>query len=507
MSGRDTTNTEMLSAYLDGELSSEERHEVERKLAESSELRQLLGQLRQLSDDLRLLPRYRLGEPVYDRILSEIEQLSKASADDAQEPLLPDELISAYLDGELPDADRQRVEHQLETSAEHCQLLDELRGLHDTLRSLPKHQLDDGFADRVVRRAERETLLGSSTDAAEVTTAPRPVSVAKRSRWRVYVWAAVTVAAIVALVFSLPRGGNDSDLDLVGPGANTDTQGIGPDGVPRVPPKEGSPALVDVDPDAETDGNRVSPHGRVDLKKYSQWQLVTLIQRTSGQQLFFVYELTITPEGVEKAAFANFLRRHQIRFRQATSVGPKEQKSLLKYRFFRGVQIATDKSDDMDEIQLYMVSCAARKVDAMFADLMSRPEGIGSFSMDLTNADAGDRVLHHLCEASGVSDEIGQAVELLGNFAILSRSSRNLGIFGRIGIDPSLLDGSLARPPETMRDEMPNEFDRNSVGVGPPPEAAKAGDFGCELLFVVRNLKPLDGEAEGETDDETQHGD
>jgi len=494
---------------LDGELSSEERQEVERKLADSDELCQLLSQLRQLSDDLQKLPKYHLGEPVYDRILSEIEQLSQAPPSDERESEFADELISAYLDEELPDADRQCVEQRLESSSECRQMLGELRKLQETLQSLPTYELDDGFADRVVRRAERETLLGTPDDDAQVTTAPEPATVAKRSRWRVYAWAAVTVAALVALVFSIPRGGNDSGMHLAGPGRETETPDVDPNEVPDVIPKEAPETLVKDDLDVGPDGHKVTPKTPIDIKKDSQWQLVRSIQQNSSHRLILAFELSITPEGVDNAAFANLLRRHHIRFRQATPVTDEQQESLLKHRFLKGVQVAPAKADDMDEVQLYLLACEGHDVEAMWYDLIGRPVGVGSFFINFTTAEAEDRVLHRICEASGVSDEAGRASKLLANFAILSRSARNLGVFGKIGwIEPSLLDGSMATPPEAPGDDMPEQFDQNTVGFDPSAEAALAGDFACELLFVVRNLEPLDGEddVEGELDDETEQG-
>jgi len=502
MSGRDTFNTELLSAYLDGEMPSDERRDVERMLADSDELRRFLGQLRQLSNDLRLLPHYRVGEAVYDRILSEIEQISPGSTGEDEESDSADELISAYLDGELAESDRQRVEQQLGTNAEHRQMLGDLRDLQDSLQSLPTYHLDDGFADRVVRRAERQMLLGSKTDddqtVAQVATAPEPASTGRRVRWRVYVWAAVAVATAVVLALTLPKGGGGGHTDLVGPGTGTDTPGVVRD--PSVAPGEDSPALVDVEPPGETGEHQIGPPGPTDVEQ-SQWKVVSSIQRNSRQRLVLVYELAITPEGVENAAFANLLKRHDIRFRQTVAVMPNREKALLKHRFLQGVQIVPEDQDDMDEIELYLVSCSARDADHMYHDLLSRPVGVASFFLNLTTADAQDRILHRLCEASGVLDEGGQAVRLMANLAILSRTARNLEVFGSIRwVEPSLMDPSLAPKSAASKDDMPEEFDPNNVGAGPPPEAIATGDFPCELLFVVRNLEPLGSEDEADGD-------
>jgi len=73
-------------------------------------------------------------------------------------PEFSDELISAYLDGELSAEEQKQVENALLDSAEHRRTFEELRALRRSLQSLPAERLDEGFAERVLRRAEREML-------------------------------------------------------------------------------------------------------------------------------------------------------------------------------------------------------------------------------------------------------------------------------------------------------------------------------------------------------------
>jgi anti-sigma factor RsiW len=68
-----------------------------------------------------------------------------------------DELLSAYLDGELPADERLRVERLLVEQPESRQLLDELRALRGTLDAVPRYRLESDFAERVLRAAERTT--------------------------------------------------------------------------------------------------------------------------------------------------------------------------------------------------------------------------------------------------------------------------------------------------------------------------------------------------------------
>ncbi len=66
-----------------------------------------------------------------------------------------DQLISAYLDGELSAEEHARVEQLLIGSAEARQLVEELKAIRAGLQSLPRHQLEPDFAQQVLRRAEQ----------------------------------------------------------------------------------------------------------------------------------------------------------------------------------------------------------------------------------------------------------------------------------------------------------------------------------------------------------------
>jgi hypothetical protein len=70
---------ELISAYLDDELSAEERARVETMLAESAELRQSLEELRALRANLKSLPRHRLDPLFAERVLREAERQMLAS--------------------------------------------------------------------------------------------------------------------------------------------------------------------------------------------------------------------------------------------------------------------------------------------------------------------------------------------------------------------------------------------------------------------------------------------
>jgi anti-sigma factor RsiW len=117
------------------------------------------------------------------------------------------ELISAYLDGELSGEELARAEHLLATKPDCRQLLEELRSLRTSMQALPRQKLESGFADAVLRRAEREILQPTRSVATTVQTVrddERP-SMVSWQRWqRPLAWSALTIAAALLIMFFSP---------------------------------------------------------------------------------------------------------------------------------------------------------------------------------------------------------------------------------------------------------------------------------------------------------------
>ena len=95
------------------------------------------------------------------------------------------EQLSAYLDGELTESQRQEVERLLASDAEARKILDELRRTAEMLRALPRPRLTPAGASGLTARLERESLLGPSQGESH-----RSVS------W----WRPVAIAAAVLIV-------------------------------------------------------------------------------------------------------------------------------------------------------------------------------------------------------------------------------------------------------------------------------------------------------------------
>jgi len=80
------SDSELFSAYLDGELTAEEQVRAERMLAVSPEARQLLEELRAVSSTLQSLPQAKLGEDLSASVLEIAERRMLAPEKDADKP-------------------------------------------------------------------------------------------------------------------------------------------------------------------------------------------------------------------------------------------------------------------------------------------------------------------------------------------------------------------------------------------------------------------------------------
>jgi anti-sigma factor RsiW len=462
---------ELLSGYLDGELSDEHRREVEQQLDSDPGMLEKCQALTALGDHLRMLKRYRLSEEAASRLSSAVEA---ARVDcEWQRPGAPDEaeLISAYVDGELTGSEREAVQSGLERDEPLRRLFDRLAALQRRLAHLPVYRLDDGFAARVMRQIKSlssDASVGSgepSGELVQVAVASRKESPSQAVTWRGAFWALAAIATAILLVVFAPRGGEPPGQPVAGNGTVT-------------PP----PHVLDVPVDTPP----IRPEGPIPGTPASP---LTLVSSLSKVQLVLVYEVLVTEEGVRHAAFPNLLLRHGIGFAQTSAISRKDQEDLLQHRFLQNVQIADQQRTEMDRVDLYLVRTTALTADAVYADLMSRPVGIGSFSLNLTTRGAESRVLHRLCQSTELENQVDQAVQLLANFGIFSSAARNLGVFGTVGwIDPALYE-----IPSPAPEPLPQDPGRKHPMA--PPEAADGFeiqppsaplDFQCELLFVVR---------------------
>lgn len=425
---------ELLSAYVDGEVSPEERQQVAQRLASSPAYASRLDALRALHQALLDLPRYRLSSAVEQRILRDIERLAAESADAAEAQDIEAELLSAYLDGEVSDAERLRVERCLADSALCRSQFEALRQLRAELQGLSTFHLDPGFADRVLQQIERETEVAEPTGGGpspEVQPA-RGFATEKGHRpWRRLVWTALAVAAAVMLMVYFV------------------------------------------------------PHRREPVRPLRS--PLRLISRELLDRMVLVYDVAVTPEGVERGVFFQLLKRHGIKVLDAVPVTERDQRQLLSWRILEDVKlVSADTAAQTDEVRLYLVYCSLRRGDDMWFELHDRPQGFAAFFLNFTLRKAAGGVLPRLAHDAGLKEKMGQAAPLEGDFRV-SDSKRRLGEFGKIRyIDPELLGPSVAPGESLLRESQERAATL-------PPEDPTNPEFAeqtpCEILFIVRNLR------------------
>jgi anti-sigma factor RsiW len=111
---------------------------------------------------------------------------------------LDPDTLSAYLDGELTEAERAAVETQLQSSPEWREELAEVRAARDALRGLPERDAPAGFWDAV--------HAGVVADHDEVTAddvvvpIASPITGARAHPHRRWAWVAASAAAVAAVV-------------------------------------------------------------------------------------------------------------------------------------------------------------------------------------------------------------------------------------------------------------------------------------------------------------------
>ncbi len=116
-----------------------------------------------------------------------------------------EEMISAYLDGEISVEERAQVERWLAESPELRQLHDELKALGASIQALPRHQLTQDLQAAVLRRAEQTVLAGGAArgpNASDIRPASKIPLWLRGAGWRRLAWPAVAVAAaLVVMLF------------------------------------------------------------------------------------------------------------------------------------------------------------------------------------------------------------------------------------------------------------------------------------------------------------------
>jgi hypothetical protein len=131
---------------------------------------------------------------------------------------LNDELLSAYIDGELSADERAAVEARLESDPAARQLLHQLRSVSESVQALPQEKLQRDLSDAVLGRVR--SMRGSATAAADTspnTDAPSGLGntlskVPLFHSTRAWIWASLALAA--GLLVMVVQSGDDPSKKL-----------------------------------------------------------------------------------------------------------------------------------------------------------------------------------------------------------------------------------------------------------------------------------------------------
>ncbi len=122
------------------------------------------------------------------------------------DPLKIQEMLSAYLDGELTETQVRQVESAVSGNAELAEELRQLRELRMMLSDVPAAKAPEGFADCVLEIAERKHLLGLNQEHA-TRHVSRWISTAAAAVVLLVAGAVLTV--IMQLEFNTPKHSRD----------------------------------------------------------------------------------------------------------------------------------------------------------------------------------------------------------------------------------------------------------------------------------------------------------
>jgi hypothetical protein len=129
------------------------------------------------------------------------EQMADRSDGSRPQELLGDELLSAYVDGELVGTELARVESRLQEDAQARRWVDDLRTLSGLMQSLPRGRLAPDLRDQVLRRVKQERLSRDGKQSASLTSTLADASQGALRRW---LWSGLAVAAVLLLMLWQP---------------------------------------------------------------------------------------------------------------------------------------------------------------------------------------------------------------------------------------------------------------------------------------------------------------
>ena len=378
-----------------------------------------------------------------------------------------EELISAYVDGELSSDERLLVERELQQSSDSRQLLEQLRLQRRMLQSLPRVRLAKDFSDSIVQRLEESKVAQPAVETRE----SRKTSI-RRQSLNVLLGIASVVAA--GLLMSLALRDNKVEKN------------------PLQPPQTDFVEKPNVEPEIRLAAFR---------KKFGH---------------LLVYELTVTPKGRQNNVIGQWFKAANINVaKNELPIEGKLEKGLLESRYFATdlvpviggekdvanadveMILIRDKAHVIDELllQWYKVRGAANNEATMQLDLAITTKELEIFLHLNDAADGGGTVR----QVSSDTWTTPGAYRLKFRYAFNKKSTPRVTETSapRNKSASPVGDAGSSRTPPVKLAQNADEKSKQAVIVQPdiqrplPANAnpgANDGNVPCQVLVIIRQL-------------------
>lgn len=477
---------------------------------------------------------------------------------------LSDELISAYIDGELSPDECAHVEQLVAGSDVHRQALADFRGLAGDMQQLPRYRLDEQFAERVAERVRRMAACVTVSSASSSSSAPASAHMPRRSSASAWNWSAVAGALSVCaaalllaawiwvprwsaldssgagIVAVAPEAGKedpaknaaiaqaapsspdalatDSSVPATAPSAmgqpvalpdpaagsadrpepptllveSAATPGnITDRQLPAPGPMSSNPLLVG-DSDVRTPGSAARMNPVTPLEPQADSEKLTDVPFTLDQQLLFVFEISLTRKGAEQLAFEQVLMKHHVAVDGAVPVDLQLELSLLESRYFDPVELDTKAQDRPRQptCSLVYAQIRAGQVDEIWRSMQANPGSFAGMSFDLAILPADRTLFENLRQA--ISRIPAAQSDLAAGEGRRPQAARRLTLppqwRGRPANPPPRRSEEADFPPDTSDAETPVVEGRASQpqpGLPTNPSEKLGEDLDAEVLFVL----------------------
>ena len=380
MNQRDDTSFELISAYLDGELTPDECARVERLVASSDEYRQSLQEMRAVIGGIKLLPDYHLDQAFPQRVMAAAREVGVAFDTDTQQNARPAPARSSAGVWHWPAA----VGLFATVAAAAVVAVLVWGPSKDPLTSDSQQLISKVIPENPgVSTGHSPSSPATLPDGAPLTE--DHAKVADQSA------AAAVVAEHTVAGEKSPTGPSGTMPD-----ATNENEVVRSESVPSnsaLSPPGPVPAMVDPsaalrppqsDSGTVADRQRLAGQPPLPGDDRPQGRAVVDVPFSEAQQLLLVIDVALTQQGREKGAFEPTLAAHGVAVEGTVPVDPRLEESLLASRFFEPVKaqpenIATGRVD----LALMYVRTRAGDVDELWRAMQSDRGNFSSITLDM----------------------------------------------------------------------------------------------------------------------------